>query len=229
MAASPPRTPLATCNACGSSLFNPLSCAGCLAVYYCDKTCQKTHWLGGHRGSCKDSAAAHFARTRDEAEAGDPSSQYFLGLIYAYGALANVEHNDAEAVRWFRAAAVAGERNAQFNLGKCYAEGRGIAKDEAQAACWYRFAADNGHIIAQNSLGNCYLHGWGVAEDHVQAAKWFLSSAVGGWAEAQINLGLCYSFGRGVPIDAYVAARWFRAAAVQGHAPPSLHFPPPAA
>jgi TPR repeat protein len=33
---------------------------------------------------------------------------------------------------------------AQFNLGRCYQFGRGVAKDEAEALKWYRKAAGQG-------------------------------------------------------------------------------------
>ncbi len=43
-------------------------------------------------------------------------------------------------------AALAGDRNAQYNIGLAYATGRGVVKDAVEAVRWYRRAADAGHI-----------------------------------------------------------------------------------
>jgi len=44
-------------------------------------------------------------------------------------------------------------QHAQFNLGMCYANGDGVAKDAEQAVSWYRRAAEAGHTDAQFNLG----------------------------------------------------------------------------
>jgi len=56
-------------------------------------------------------------------------------------------------VSWYRRAAEAGHAAAQFNLGVCYANGDGVAKDAEQAVLWYRRAAEAGHTDAQFNLG----------------------------------------------------------------------------
>jgi len=38
---------------------------------------------------------------------------------------------------WYRRAAEAGHAAAQFNLGVCYRNGEGVAKDAEQAVSWY--------------------------------------------------------------------------------------------
>eukprot|EP01051_Picozoa_sp_SAG22_P002914 SAG22_NODE_136_length_18095_cov_19.897255_8_plen_62_part_00 len=37
-----------------------------------------------------------------------------------------------------------GQSNGQYNLGICYFQGKGVAKDQAQAARWWRKAAEQG-------------------------------------------------------------------------------------
>jgi len=44
-----------------------------------------------------------------------------------------------------KAKAEKGDAQAQCNLGLCYEEGAGVAKDAAEAVKWYRKAADQGH------------------------------------------------------------------------------------
>jgi TPR repeat protein len=74
---------------------------------------------------------------------------------------------------------------AQYNLGICYANGEGVAKDQVKAAKWYRKAAEQNHAKAQFNLGGCYVNGEGVAKDYVEAYKWYLLSAKQGDEEAK--------------------------------------------
>jgi len=46
-----------------------------------------------------------------------------------------------EAVKWYRKAAEQNDAEAQFNLGNCYANGDGVAKDEVEAVNWFHSAA----------------------------------------------------------------------------------------
>ena len=46
-----------------------------------------------------------------------------------------------EAVKWYRKAAEQGHAEAQFNLGCCYANGQGVAKDKVEAYAWFSMAA----------------------------------------------------------------------------------------
>ena len=64
------------------------------------------------------------------------------------------------------------DASAQYNLGLCYANGTGVAKDEEEAVKWYRKAADQNLAEAQYNLGYCYANGQGVAKDYVEAYKW---------------------------------------------------------
>ena len=64
------------------------------------------------------------------------------------------------------------------NLGVCYANGTGVAKDEAEAVTWFRRAAGQGHAKGQSSLGLCYANGTGVAKDKIEAAFWYGKSAL---------------------------------------------------
>jgi len=70
--------------------------------------------------------------------------------------------------------------DAQYLLGLCYTEGKGVPKDDAEAVKWYRMAAEQGHAQAQNNLGACYARGEGVPKDAVTAYMWLnLASAQG--------------------------------------------------
>ena len=72
----------------------------------------------------------------------------------------------------YQKAAVQGDKNAQFNLGLMYEQGKGVAQDQEEAVKWFRQAAEQGNMMAQNNLGSIYENGKGVAQDLQKAAIW---------------------------------------------------------
>ena len=56
------------------------------------------------------------------------------------------------AVDYYRSAADQGHAGAQYRLGLCYANGKGVSKDVAEAKRWYQKAADRGHKGAKKAL-----------------------------------------------------------------------------
>ena len=102
----------------------------------------------------------------------------------------------AAALRVFRSLAEQGNAKAQYNLGRMYAAGRGVARNGAEAVKWYRRAAEQddaeAQVAAQNSLGVMYADGLGVPEDIVQAAAW-ISIAYAQGADSEIVLELMRS------------------------------------
>ncbi|MFZ1007022.1 MAG: tetratricopeptide repeat protein [Candidatus Sulfotelmatobacter sp.] len=76
-----------------------------------------------------------------QATSGDPQAQFKLGVMYADGTVNCNPKNDAEAVRWFRKAAVQGLAVAQERLGTMYQSGEGISQDDVEACFWLNLAA----------------------------------------------------------------------------------------
>ena len=110
--------------------------------------------------------------------------------------------------------AVAGDPEAQDNLGRMYAYGRDVPQDDAEALKWFRRAADQGHVSAQFNLGVMYADGRGVPQDDAEAARWFRLAADEGYAAAQARLGLFYVAGTGgVERDLVTAHMWLNLAA----------------
>jgi len=66
-----------------------------------------------------------------------------LGVMYATGE--GVKQDDAEAVKWYRQAAVAGNALAMLCVGFVHETGDGVKRDEAEALKWYRQAKAAGH------------------------------------------------------------------------------------
>lgn len=89
-----------------------------------------------------------------------------------------------------KAKAEQGEATAQCDLGLCYCNGDGVAKDFVQALKWLRKSADQDNAKAQYNLGVCYERGEGVDKDLVEAVKWYRKAAERGNAKAQSNLSV---------------------------------------
>jgi uncharacterized protein len=93
-----------------------------------------------------------------------------LGLLNEFGQ--GMPQDYAEAAKWYRKAADAGDATAQTRLGVLCARGHGIQKNTAEAVAWWRRAAKQGNIEAQMLLGLAYAGAQGVQKDYVQAYKW---------------------------------------------------------
>lgn len=89
------------------------------------------------------------------------------------------------AVREWRPLALAGDADAQFNLGQAYKLGRGVPQDLAQAADWFGRAARQNHLQAQDNLG-LVLYDMGNKSD---ALPWLQQSAERGEPRAQFVMG----------------------------------------
>jgi len=120
------------------------------------------------------------------------------------------------AYREWKAAAEAGQAEAQFDLGVLYAQGKGVPRDLTEAANWYRKAAGQGNAQAEFALGQMYSRGWGVPRDEADAARWMemannpeSDGPPTDWASVE---------GYGIERDQKQAAYWYQLAAERGHA-----------
>src|SRR6266542_2119424 len=84
---------------------------------------------------------------------------------------------DQRPLKEVRAKAEAGDAESEVELGVCYEDGEGVAKDQVEAVKWYRKAAEQNDAEGQLYLGLSYVKGEGVAEDLVEAYKWLLLAA----------------------------------------------------
>lgn len=114
--------------------------------------------------------------------------------------------------------AEAGDAQAQYELGRRYAEGEGVSKDAAKAMEWWNRAAEQGNADAQHRLGVAYHLGEGVKQDLIKAIAWTRKAAEQGNSKAQRNLGISYMLGEGMAKDNTLALEWMRKAAEQGNA-----------
>lgn len=103
----------------------------------------------------------------------------------------------AGAVSQWRGPAVAGDADAQFNLGQAYKLGRGVAPDSALAESWFRKAALQGHPQAEDNYGFALFQAGRKAE----AAPWLEKTVRRGEPRGQLVLGTMLFNGDGVPRD----------------------------
>ncbi len=101
------------------------------------------------------------------------------------------------AVDEWRAPAVAGDADAQFNLGQAYKLGRGVPLDPALARSWFLKAANQGHVQAADNYGLALFEDGQKAA----AAPWLERSAARYEKRAQLVLGTMLFNGDGVPRD----------------------------
>lgn len=114
----------------------------------------------------------------------------------------------ATAVREWREPAVAGDADAQFNLGQAYKLGRGVPMSLTEAETWYARAAQQGHRQAEDNYGLILFQNGKRAE----AVRWLEKSAERGEARSQFVLGTMLFNGDAVPKD------WRRAYALMTRA-----------
>lgn len=140
--------------------------------------------------------------------------QLELGVAYWYGR--GVVQDYAEAVKWFRLAAEAGDSEAQRGLGNAYWSGNGVEQDYRQAVEWYRRSSELGNRTATTSLGTAYHLGRGVKTDFAKAVEWYRSAAEAGDSWGMHRLGIAYYYGHGVEKDLFESVKWNRLAAAAG-------------
>ncbi len=113
-----------------------------------------------------------------------------------------------QAVKEWREPALAGNADAQFNLGQAYKLGRGVTVDLNTALNWYQKAAAQGHLQAADSVGHL-LHYQGRIRD---ALPYLQASSARGEPRAQYLLGTELFNGVHTPKD------WVRAYALMTRA-----------
>ena len=85
----------------------------------------------------------------------------------------------------YRQAAEKNHATAQNNLGACYYNGVGVARDYAEALKWYRKAAEQGQAMGIYNLGLCYYNGHGVEKNREEAERLLNEAAAKGSEDAR--------------------------------------------
>ncbi|MGH7396297.1 MAG: tetratricopeptide repeat protein, partial [Candidatus Rokuibacteriota bacterium] len=117
-------------------------------------------WAGfedGRRAYDRGDWASAYREWLPLAERGEAAAQFLVGFLHERGQ--GVPPSPAEAVAWYRRAALQGDVHAQFRLGFLHAYGRGVDRDDVQAADWYGRAAAQGNRAAQAALDELRAEG----------------------------------------------------------------------
>jgi localization factor PodJL len=115
-----------------------------------------------------------------------------------------------------RAAALAGDAAAAYEVGARWFEGRGVAPNGEQAQRWFEQAVAKGSIHAAYRLGSMHEKGQGIPKNLNEARRLYLIAAEAGHAKAMHNLAVLHAEGIDGKPDLRAAARWFRLAADRG-------------
>ena len=99
-------------------------------------------------------------------------------MAAAYEAAARGDYAAALAI--WGPLAHAGVARAQNNIGACFAEGLGVARDPALALNWLTLAAEAGDPVGQRNLAALYFKGEGVEQDYGRAAELYRAAAEAG-------------------------------------------------
>ena len=135
---------------------------------------------------------------------------------WRYDAVAANAHGDfATAFRLYRLHAEHGTARDQYNIGRMYHNGAGVAKDYTEALKWYRLAAEHGDVDSLFELGLMYDNGEGVTKDSKEYLRFARLAAESGSIDAQSDLGNAYALGADVEKDYKESNKWLRRAAEQ--------------
>ena len=143
-------------------------------------------------------------------------------LIFPNGL--SVEADQAEALRWCRAAA---EQGLRPRPGAARADVRARARLRnrlRRGAALVCAAAARGNAPAELGLGVIYANGFGVEADPAAGAAWYERAAAKGNSDAQVALALLCDAGQGMPSDPARAAALFEQAAEQRQSRAHYHF-----
>ncbi|KAF8439458.1 HCP-like protein [Boletus edulis BED1] len=67
-----------------------------------------------------------------------------------------------------------------YEVGQCFFQGWGVAKDQKMAVSYYRVAAKLGDADAQQDLAFCLANARGCKKDRKEAAKWYRAAVAQG-------------------------------------------------
>ena len=146
----------------------------------------------------------NFDELLERAKEGDLDVQKDLAMAYVRGD--EIEQNNEEAFKWYKAAAEQGDADAQNSLYNRYAKGEGVEQNSEEAMKWLHRSAEQGHGLAYYNLGFEYSSGDLVRKDELEAIKWYKKAAKKDVTEAYYQLGFLYTYGDTIKKD-YKSAR----------------------
>jgi len=157
----------------------------------------------------------HLRKLKDQAFAGDPESQYQLGIYYSTNGKWNWDKT--RGYGWFLEAAEAGHEGAQYMVAMSQLLGQGTKQDETGSVQWLKQAAEQGHSRSQYQLGKVYLSGSGVKKDSPWGRYWLEQAAWSKHPQAQFLLAALFKKGLGGEKNLPEAWSWLKRAEKNGN------------
>jgi len=183
------------------------------------------------------SPAANYDKALMYADGEGTDQDYRRAVIYmqlaAIAGYPNAQHflQTAEAAEWYREEAEGGVSSAQYELGRMYLKGVGVAQDDGEALKWLNLAADGEypdkdspvsisdgkHPEAAFLLGSMYRAGQGVVRDTRKAFLLIMGADEMGSVGAEYAIADMYLNGIGTDVNSDRAYRHLEGAANDGH------------
>jgi TPR repeat protein len=148
------------------AVFDILSIGAGLEDSYCIWALGEAYYYGEGVAQSIELALQHYKKSAEMGLA--------LGMT-SYAFCLHEENqvlNASEIVKWYEQAVDLGEVNAMHNLGLCYLNGEGVAKDSAKAYELFFKAADGGHPEAAFKIGWSYLNGEVLPKSTSEGRRW---------------------------------------------------------
>ncbi len=154
---------------------------------------------------------------RMAAEKGHVEAQFELAEALIRCGVSPSKKEQDEAFQCLQKAVTKGHVRAMNQLGFCYMNAYGVAKDQAVASRWFLKAAEQGEPFSQYYLGRRCQVGIGNVQDEEEAVRWFRKAAEQDVMVAQEELGSRYATGTGLKQDLKEAAHWLQKSAERGY------------
>lgn len=146
------------------------------------------------------------------AQNGDPAAQTLVAEILSRGL--GVPRQEAEAARWYAAAAEQGVPEAQFQYALMLIDGNHVPKDPQGAFALMQAAAEAGNTLAQFNFAQMILSRETGPDTMAKAISYYERAAEAGLGDAQYAMAQVYINGvGGRPKDDATARRWLVRAA----------------
>jgi len=123
---------------------------------------------------------------QSDAEQGDVTAQFNLGLSYDTGNL--VPMDKEMAIIWYTKAAKQGHALSQGRLGHMYAGGEGVPQNFEYAIYWFKILAEQGDVTGQFSLAFTLEKVDSDGKNIELVMYWYRAAAVQGHKKAQERL-----------------------------------------
>ncbi len=149
------------------------------------------------------------------AESGDPAAQTLIAELYWNGL--GIARDLNKAIDWYRFAAEADNREAQFAYAVILLRGKELPLDKELGEAFMRKAADAGHHRAQFNLAQIITAKRPTWAGFKKALPYYNAAAKAGVVDAQYAMANIHAQAKGVPYnDDVEALKWLTKAAVGG-------------